>query len=231
MGPPMASAAEPTLPESMPASGPETKSSGERANAFANPLTSTAGVLHADTSPLTARVLVQKHITVQTEVSSMSAAAAAMPLPGGAVLPGIEAMESPMSLAAIMETGSVFLPDETFAATTIVPQATPTRFESARVEMGVGMTGVQAMPPVTPENQPHGERSQQSLLDRLNSRPDVQQQESGGRRVHIGNLHITVQRPAIAQAPPFAPSAQPQSAAAAPQTFFNPWERLHTAFD
>jgi hypothetical protein len=222
----------------MPTSGAETKSTGGRGDAPATPATGSAGTPReeAAVTALPPRVLVQKHITIQTEVSTMSAVseAVAMPLPGPVVMPLIEAMASPMMMAgtAVTETGSVFIPGESFAAA-MIPQTTAARFEAGRVEMGAGnMAAGRAMPPVMPEGQPHSERSQQALLDRLNYRP-APQQEGRGRRVRIGNLHITVQRPAIAaaQAPPSAQSAQPQPAAAAPQTFFNPWERLCLAID
>ena len=226
------------LPGSIPASGREMQPAGGREDGIGNPAIR-AGASHEDAAApaLAPRVLVQKHITIQTAVSSISAQSeGTAPLPGGAVLPLIEALQSPMSISvtpgtAATETGSIFVPGETF--TTTAPQAAPSRFDAVRVEMGTGNTAsATAVPPVVPTSQPPSERSQQALFDRLNHRP-AQQPEGGGRRVHIGNLHITVHRPAMAaQAPPSAPSAHPpQQQAAAPQTLFNPWERHNVAFD
>ena len=103
--------------------------------------------------------------------------------------------------------------------------------------MGAGAGNIligNARQPAMPEIQPQVDRSQRALLERLNDRASPQQQAGVGRRVHIGNLRITVQRPAMAaaQTPPSAPSAQPQQApAAAGQPLFNPWERHYMAFD
>jgi hypothetical protein len=83
------------------------------------------------------------------------------------------------------------------------------------------------------EIRPQSDTSQQALLDRLNDRAAPPQHAGANRRVHIGNLRITVQRPAMAaaQTPSSAPLPQPQAAAAAGQTLFNPWERHYMAFD
>lgn len=131
-----------------------------------------------------------------------------------------------------MEPGETLTASESFSAAAVLPAAVPVRF--ARTPMGAGNIPIgNARQPAMSEIQPQIDRSQQALLERLNDRAAPQQQAGGGRRVHIGNLRITVQRPAIAaaQTPSSAPSAQPQAAAAAGQTLFNPWERHYMAFD
>ena len=54
-----------------------------------------------------------------------------------------------------------------------------------------------------------------------------------GRQVHIGKLHITVQRPAVAapQQPP-SPVVEAQHTSQTPRhAFLNPWERHYSSFD
>jgi hypothetical protein len=242
MGPAANSAALPESPamnagsEPMPASGMETRPASEysinkQKDAFAKQE-------RTDASELQPQVLVQKHITVQTEVSSMSAGPGMMtPLQSGPVFATNEKMKSLMAMNSVAgaETASVFALGESFAVP-VVPQITSLQFEAARTPMGAGNAmGGHAASPVISASQPQGEKSQQALLDRLNSRPAQQQENSGGRRLHIGNLQITVQRPAVApaQTQPSLSSAQAatQTQPAAPQTFFNPWERHHMAFD
>jgi hypothetical protein len=250
MGPAANPAALPELPAMsggsapMPASGMETRSASEysiskQEDASANPVTSGSAQEGTDASALQPQVMVQKHITVQTEVSSMSAGPGTVtPSQSGPVFATNEKMKSLMVMnsAAGAETGSVFVPGENFAVP-VVPQITSLQFAAARTPMGAGNAmGGHAASPVISASQPQGEKSQQALLDRLNSRPAQQQENSGGRRLHIGNLQITVQRPAIApaQPQPALSSAQPSThtqPSAAPQTFFNPWERHHMAFD
>jgi hypothetical protein len=186
-----------------------------------------------DFTPVAPRVLVQKHIAIQTEISPMSRGTEAAMQGSRASVPVVAGITpAPVTMAmeggTMLDSGRVSLPVESFVAPE-TPGAMAARFEAVRVEMGAsGISGV----PDAPAAQAQSERSQQMLLERLNQRPP-QAQERSGKRVHIGNLQITVQRPALpaAQAPPSAPSAQPQAAAAASPTFFNPWERLHTAFD
>lgn len=182
------------------------------------------------------RVLVQKHLTIQTEISSMAGASepAATPLPGGVIVPLVAAMGPPRSTVSETgtESGETLMSNESSSAVAIIPAAGPVRF--ARGPMGAGNipTG-NIRQPAMPEIQPQSDRSQRALLERLNDRASPQQQAGVGRRVHIGNLRITVQRPAMAatQTPSSAPLPQPQAAAAAGQTLFNPWERHYMAFD
>jgi hypothetical protein len=190
----------------------------------------------SDAVPTPPRVLVQKHLTIQTEISSMSTASgpAKMLLPSEPIMPLPVAMGSPISLADESGTqpGRTLTSNGSFSAA-VIPAAVPVRF--ARTPMGAGNIPIgNARQPVIPEVQPQSDRSQRALLERLNDRASPQQQAGVGRRVHIGNLRITVQRPAMAaaQTPPSAPSAQPQQApAAAGQPLFNPWERHYMAFD
>lgn len=233
-----AGSAEPT-----PASGMETRSASEystnkQEDAFANPVISSAVQEGTAASALQPQVLVQKHVTVQTVTSSMSAGPGVeMPLQSGPEFATSETMKSFMAMnsAAGTETASVFTPGESFAVP-VIPQITFLQSEAARRPMGAGNAmGRHATSPVISASQPQGEKSQQALLDRLNSRPAQQHENSGGRRLHIGNLQITVQRPAVApaQTQPSLSSTQPstQTQPAAAQTFFNPWERHHMAFD
>jgi len=233
---------QPSIPVNVrhaePAHGAEIKSAGGSEGASANPVTGGANV-PGDASnalPLPPRVLVQKHLTIQTEVSSMSIASepATTSLPGGALVPLMAAMGSPILPAgeAGTEPGETLTLSESFSAAAVLPAAVPVRF--ARTPMGAGNIPIgNTRQPSMPESLPQSDRSQQALLDRLNDRAAPQQQAGGSRRVHIGNLRITVQRPAMAaaQAPSSAPSAQPRAAGAAGQTLFNPWERHYMAFD
>jgi hypothetical protein len=220
-----------------PAHDTEIQSAGGSKGASAN-LVSGGANLPVDVSeaaPLPPRVLVQKHLTIQTEISSMSTASepATTLLPGGARVPLMAAMGPPISLAgeAGTEPGETLTLSESFSTAAVLPAAVPVRSE--RTPMGAGNIPIgNTRQPAMPESQPQSDGSQQALLDRLNDRATPQQQAGGGRRVHIGNLRITVQRPAIAaQTPSSAPLAQPQAAAAAGQTLFNPWERHYMAFD
>jgi len=223
-------------------SGMETRSASEystnnQEDAFANPVTSSAVQEGTTASALQAQVLVQKHITVQTEISSMSAGPGmVMPLQSGPEFATSEKMKSLTAMNGAAGTESVFASDESFAVP-MIPQIKSLQFEAARTPMGAGNAmGNHAESPVISASQPQGEKSQQALLDRLNSRPAQQQENSGGRRLHIGNLQITVQRPTVAPAqtqPSFSSTKPPTQTqpAAAPQTFFNPWERHHMAFD
>jgi hypothetical protein len=233
---------QPTIPVNLrhaePAHGTEIKSAGNPEGASANPVTGVAA-LPGDASnavPLPPRVLVQKHLTIQTEISSMSTASgpAMMSLPGGGLLSLMSAMGSPISVAGAAgeDVGETSISRESFSAAPLVPAAVPVPF--ARTPMGAGnISIVNTRPPAMPESQPQSDRSRQALLGRLNDRAAPPHQAGGGRRVHIGNLRITVQRPAmaVAQTPPSAPSTQQQAAAAAGQTLFNPWERHYMAFD
>jgi hypothetical protein len=180
------------------------------------------------------KVLVQKHITIQTEVSAMAGGegVAAFSPAANAAGPFFAAVNSPLPMMTAADTASLFLPQEDFAATPAMPQTASARPGAARMEMGANdISGMPAMPQAMPTGQPRNEVSQQALLERLSYRP-APRQEAGGRRVHIGNLHITVQRPAMAAAaPPSSVSSAPAQPAAAPQTFFNPWERHNPAFD
>jgi hypothetical protein len=186
--------------------------------------------------PLPPRVLVQKHLTIQTEISSMSTASGpgGPSLPGEAIMPLMAAMGPPISLAgeAGTQPGRTLTSNDSFSAAAVIPAAVPVRF--ARTPMGAGNIPTGNIQSAMPETQPRSDRSERALLERLNDRASRQQQAGVGRRVHIGNLRITVQRPAMAaaQTPPSAPSAQPQQApAAAGQPLFNPWERHYMAFD
>jgi hypothetical protein len=190
----------------------------------------------SDAVPLPPRVLVQKHLTIQTEISSMSTASGpgGPSLPGEAIMPLMAAMGPPISLAGEAGTlpGRTLTSNDSFSAAAVIPAAVPVRF--ARTPMGAGNIPTGNIQSAMPETQPRSDRSERALLERLNDRASRQQQAGVGRRVHIGNLRITVQRPAMAaaQTPPSAPSAQPQQApAAAGQPLFNPWERHYMAFD
>lgn len=190
-----------------------------------------------DATPLLPSVLVQKPVTVQTEISSLlMPAESTTAFPGMPPLPLVVAMGAPLSMAvaAATKNGGTLMPDETAAVVALFSASAPVHFEAARVPMGGvnGSAGTTA-PVAAPESRSQSYRSQQALLDQLNDHAaSLHQQSGGGRRVHIGNLRITVQRPAMeaTQTPPSAPSAQPQAATAAP-ILFNPWERLYTAFD
>jgi hypothetical protein len=223
-----------------PADRKEIKSAGgpEGEGANLSPVSDSLRSDFSDAVPLPPRVLVQKHLTIQTEISSMSTASgpAGTLLPGEPIMPLVAATESPISVAGEVGTGpgEMLASSESFSAVAIIPAAMPVRF--ARTPMGGGAVNIPIgnIKSVMPETQPQSDRSQRALLERLNDRASAQQQTGGGRRVHIGNLRITVQRPAMAaaQTPPSAPSAQPQQApAAAGQQLFNPWERHYMAFD
>jgi len=232
----------PVIPASVlqakPASGTETKpAAGTEANT-PNRMSESADArsVEPDATRLLPSVLVQKHLSVQTEISFMPTATEfAAALPGTPPLPLVVAMGAPlsMSVAAATENSGTLMPAESAAAVALLPTAVPVHFEAARVQMGGGnIPAGTARPAAMPESRPQNERSQQALLDRLNDRAAAPHQQGEGRRVHIGNLHITVQRPAMpaTQAQPSAPSVQPQ-AASATQILFNPWERHHMAFD
>jgi hypothetical protein len=232
---------QPSVPvNAEPANRAEIKSVGGPEGESANLATGGNSLRNdfSDAVPLPPRVLVQKHLTIQTEISSMSAASgpATTSLPGG-VMPFVAAMESPILPAGEVgtEQSETLTSRESFSAAAVLPAAVPVR--SARTPMGAGAGNIligNARQPAMPEIQPQVDRSQRALLERLNDRASPQQQAGVGRRVHIGNLRITVQRPAMAaaQTPPSAPSAQPQQApAAAGQPLFNPWERHYMAFD
>jgi hypothetical protein len=218
-----------------PAHGTEIKSAGGYEGASANLATGGASLPGGarDVEPLP-RVLVQKHLTIQTEISSMSTATgpATTSLPVGAIMPFVASMGSPISPAgeAGTEPGETLTLSESFSAAAVLPTAVPVQF--APTPMGAGNIPIEnSRQPAMPQSQPQINRSQQALLDRLNDRATPQQEAGGSRRVHIGNLRITVQRPAMAAAQTSsAPSAQPQAAAAG-QTLFNPWERHYMAFD
>jgi hypothetical protein len=74
-----------------------------------------------------------------------------------------------------------------------------------------------------------------NVLEKLNAEAprSTNAQAEPGRRVHIGKLHITVQRPGGGAVQ--SPASQPPEAHPAPQpaqqVFFNPWERRYTSFD
>lgn len=227
----------PGLLQSKPASGTETKSAVGMEVDTPNRVTESVGArtVASDATSLPTSVPVQKPVTVQTEISSLPMPAEfTTALPGKPLLPLIGAMGEPLSMAiaAATENSGTLMPDETAAA--LFPASVPVHFEAARVPMGGGDSSSGTTAPVAvAESQPQSYGSQQALLDRLNDRAaSLHQQSSGGRRVHIGNLRITVQRPAMeaTQTPPSALSAQPQAAPPAP-ILFNPWERLYTAFD
>jgi hypothetical protein len=220
-----------------PAHGAELKSSGGPEGESANLLTGGASLPGdaPDAVPLSPRVLVQKHLTIQTEISSMSAASgpAATSLPGGVIVPLTAPMGPSISPAgeAGEEPGETLTSNESFSAA-VIPAAVPVRF--ARTPMGASNIPIGNIRQASmPESQPQNDRSQQALLDRLNDRAAPPQHAGGNRRVHIGNLRITVQRPAMAaaQTPSSAPLPQPQAATDAGQTLFNPWERHYMAFD
>lgn len=221
-----------------PAHGAEFKSAGGPEGESTNLVAGRAGVRDDDShaAPLPPHVLVQKHLTIQTEISSMSGASepATTLLPGSAIVPLTAAMGSPISLAgeAGTEPGETLTSSESFSVPAVIPAAAPVRF--ARTSMGAGNGPIgNIKQPAMLGSQPQIDRSQQSLLDRLNDRAAPPQHAGGNRRVHIGNLRITVQRPAMAaaQSPSSAPLPQPQAAAAAGQPLFNPWERHYMAFD
>jgi hypothetical protein len=221
-----------------PADRKEIKSAGgpEGEGANLSPVSDSLRSDFSDAVPLPPRVLVQKHLTIQTEISSMSTASgpAGTLLPGEPIMPLVAATESPISLAgeAGTQPGRTLTSNGNFSASTVIPAAVPVRF--ARTPMGAGNIPIIDMSRrAMPEIQPQSDRSQRALLERLNDRASPQQQAGVGRRVHIGNLRITVQRPAMAatQTPSSAPLPQPQAAAAAGQTLFNPWERHYMAFD
>lgn len=220
------------------ASGTETKpAAGTEANTQ-NRMTESAGArsVEPDATRLLPSVLVQKHLSVQTEISFMpTAMEVATALPDAPPLPLVVTMGAPlsMSIAAATENSGTLRPAESAAAVALFPSAVPVHFEAARVQMGGGnIPAGTTRPAAMPESRPQNERSQQALLDRLNDRAVAPHQQGEGRRVHIGNLHITVQRPAMpaTQTQPSAPSVQPQ-AASATQILFNPWERHYMAFD
>jgi hypothetical protein len=232
----------PVIPASLlqakPARGTETKpAAGTEANT-PNRITESAGArsVEPDATRLLPSVLVQKHVSVQTEISFMpTATEVATALPGTPPLPLVVAMGAPpsMSVAAATENSGTPMPAESAAAVALSPAPVLVHFEAARVQMGVSnIPAGNTRPAAMPESRPQNDRSQQALLDRLNDRATPPHQQGGGRRVHIGNLHITVQRPAMAatQTPPLAPSVQPQAASAG-QILFNPWERHYMAFD
>jgi len=222
-----------------PAHGTELKASGGPDGEGANLATGSDRVLGDawDVTPLPPRVLAQKHLTIQTEISSISNTASDPPttlLPGGTVLPLMAAMGPPISLAgeAGTQPDRTLTSNDSFSAAAVIPAAVPVRF--ARTPMGAGNIPLGNIQSAMPETQPQSDRSQRALLERLNDRAAPQQQAGVGRRVHIGNLRITVQRPAMAaaQTPPSAPSGQPQQTpSVAGQPLFNPWERHYMAFD
>jgi hypothetical protein len=224
--------------ESKAASGTENKpAAGIEANTPNGMAESARGrSIEPDATRLLPSVLVQKHLSVQTEISFMpTATELATALPGAPPLPLVVAMGAPlsMSIAAATENSGTLMPAESAAAVALFSSAVPVHFETARVQMGGGnIPAGTTRPAAMPESRPQNERSQQALLERLNDRAAAPHQQGGGRRVHIGNLQITVQRPAMAatQAQPSAPSVQPQAAPAA-QISFNPWERHYMAFD
>jgi hypothetical protein len=227
------------LLQSKPASGTEAKPAVGMEADMPNRLIESAGArtVARDATPLLPSVLVQKPVTVQTEILSLPMPAeSTTAFPGMPHLPLVVAMGAPLSMAvaAATENGGTLMADETAAAVALFSASVPVHFEAARVPMGGSNSSAGTAAPVAvPESRSHSYRSQQALLDRLNDRAaSLHQQSGGGRRVHIGNLRITVQRPAMeaTQTPPSAPSAQPQAATAAP-ILFNPWERLYTAFD
>ncbi|MBZ5493555.1 MAG: hypothetical protein LAO76_21775 [Acidobacteriia bacterium] len=192
----------------------------------------------SDAVPLPPRVLVQKHLTIQTEISSMSTASGTggTSLPGEPIMPLAVSVGSAISAAveAGTEPGGTLTSSESFSASAVIPAAMPIAFARTPMGAGAGNIPIGNIQSAMPESQPRSDRSQRALLERLNDRASPQQQAGVGRRVHIGNLRITVQRPAMAttQTPSSAPSAQPQQApAAAGQPLFNPWERHYMAFD
>ena len=224
-------------PQLMPASHGTTNAAGGSEAAITSPV-GIAGTPRKEAEGVAVpmpKVLVQKHITIQTEVSAMAGGegVAAFSPAGNTAGPFFDAVNSsqPMMTAAV-DTASLFMPPEDFAAMSAMTQAASALPGAARMEMGANhVSGMPAIPQAMPTGQPRSEVSQQALLERLNYRP-APQQEAGGRRVHIGNLHITVQRPAMAAAaPPSSVSSAQAQPAAAPQTFFNPWERHNPAFD
>jgi hypothetical protein len=222
-----------------PVNGTEIKSAGGPEGESANLATGSDSLRNdfSDVAPMPPSVLVQKHLTIQTEISSMSTETgpATTSLPGEAIMPLVAAVGSPILTAeAGTEPRETLTSGESFSASTVIPAAVPVPF--ARTPMGGGAGNMpvgNARQLAMPEVQPQSDRSQRALLERLNDRASPQQQAGVGRRVHIGNLRITVQRPAMAatQTPSSAPLPQPQAAAAAGQTLFNPWERHYMAFD
>ena len=75
---------------------------------------------------------------------------------------------------------------------------------------------------------------QSDILQRLNQQSLPEATRPSPKRVHIGNLHITVQRPAANSGVQAAPSQTPAPAAqpaASSQVFMNPWDRMYTVFD
>lgn len=219
-----------------PAHGAELKSSGGPEGESANLVSGGAGVPGdaLDAVSLPPHVLVQKHLTIQTEISPMPIASVAPVLRGGVMVPFTAAMGPPISLAgeAGTEPGETLTSSESFSVAAVIPDAVSVRF--ARALMGAGNIPIgNTRQPAMAEIQPQSDRSQQALLDRLNDRTTPLQHAGGNRRVHIGNLRITVQRPAMAaaQTQSSAPLPQPQAAPAAGQTLFNPWERHYMAFD
>jgi hypothetical protein len=225
-------------PHPEPVHGTEIKSAGGPKGEGANLSLGSDSLCNdfSDAVPTPPRVLVQKHLTIQTEISSMSTASGpgGPSLPGEAIMPLMAAMGPPISLdgEAGTQPGRTLTSNDSFSAAAVIPAAVPVRF--ARTPMGAGNIPIIDMSRrAMPEIQPQSDRSQRALLERLNDRASPQQQAGVGRRVHIGNLRITVQRPAMAatQTPSSAPLPQPQAAAAAGQTLFNPWERHYMAFD
>lgn len=175
-------------------------------------------------------ISIQKRVTIHATLPPFGHAAGDSP---AAALSNVQVVKSPMSLpwADASESRADSLRQNPFEAATEQSQerrAGGTQIEPVRMEMSGSTSlqvGVRVVMPAPAKA--HTNRSQQELLERFNQR--APQQQPGGRRVHIRNLHITVQKAATPQPQP-APT-QPQPAAAAPQSFFNPWERHLSAFD
>ena len=175
---------------------------------------------------------IQKDVTIHATLSPVGHAAGDST---AAASSNVQVVESPMSLhgAGARESLTDSLRQIQLEAATEqsqerragVAQIEPVRMEmSGSASMQVGVRVVMPAPARADNN-----RSQQELLERFNQ--EAPHQQPGGRRVHIRNLHITVQKAATPQPQPAPTPTQPQPAAAAPQSFFNPWERHLSAFD
>ncbi len=86
----------------------------------------------------------------------------------------------------------------------------------------------------TSQSGPTSVTGQADVLQRLNQQSSREQTQKSPKRVHIGNVHITVQRPGSVSAQQPAPNQMPAPSsqpAQAAQVFMNPWDRMYTVLD
>lgn len=188
-------------------------------------------------------VTIQKHVTIQTALSPTGSAITSTTMPGTdgttTAVNHTQIVASPMAFAGDGATGfrtDSMLQNPSARMVGAAPEASSqerqkgTQIVPVRMEMSgskLMQERVTVVMPAAPKAR--NNRGQQQLLERLNQ--SAPQPQHGGRRVQIRNLHITVQKPATPQVQPASQPAQPQPAAAAQKTFFNPWERHLSAFD